>query len=257
MATLGAVLYSSPNIPVIPEAEWLALVRSVAMGDRHALLELYARAQGAVYTFVARITGSEEIAEELTIDVFHNLRDQAARYDPARETALCWILNQARSRAISRVHDEISKVQQDPRAESPLVNSPSVPEAVDVLRPSANVQVRLCARIGLETDVVPVQEQEPEWQEVAPGIFCQLLATDTQRQRVSMLVRLLPGIMYPPHTHAGREQLHLLHGELWIEDRKLHAGDYHRAEAHTREQRVWSSTGCTCALHTSTLDTLH
>jgi anti-sigma factor ChrR (cupin superfamily) len=71
-----------------------------------------------------------------------------------------------------------------------------------------------------------------------------------------MLVRLLPGIKYPAHTHADVEELHLLDGELWIEDRKLVAGDYNRAEPNTRDQRVWSATGCTCVLLTSTLDSL-
>jgi anti-sigma factor ChrR (cupin superfamily) len=48
-----------------------------------------------------------------------------------------------------------------------------------------------------------------------------LLAADAERHLVSMLVRLAPGASYPTHTHAGVEELHLLHGELWIEDRKL------------------------------------
>ena len=97
---------------------------------------------------------------------------------------------------------------------------------------------------------------EPEWEEVAPGILCKLLANDTQAQRVSMLVRLLPGVAYPPHTHAGVEELHLLEGELWIEDRKLLPGDYNRGEAPTGDQRVWSETGCTCVLITNTQDIL-
>jgi ChrR-like protein with cupin domain len=40
-----------------------------------------------------------------------------------------------------------------------------------------------------------------------------LVATDTERDRVSMLVRLAPGASYPAHTHAGVEELHLLDGE--------------------------------------------
>jgi hypothetical protein len=28
---------------------------------------------------------------------------------------------------------------------------------------------------------------------------------------------LAPGASYPPRTHAGHEELHLLGGELWIE----------------------------------------
>jgi anti-sigma factor ChrR (cupin superfamily) len=131
----------------------------------------------------------------------------------------------------------------------------------DVLRPAASLQERLARRIAEETGGKPVLPRptdwrEPEWKEVAPGIFCKLLATDTEADRVSMLVRLLPGIDYPPHTHAGVEELHLLDGELWIDDRKLYPGDYNRAEPGTGDKRVWSETGCTCVLVTSTRDVL-
>jgi len=40
-----------------------------------------------------------------------------------------------------------------------------------------------------------------------------------------MLVRLAPGATYPAHTHAGVEELHLLDGELWIDECKLVPGD--------------------------------
>lgn len=131
----------------------------------------------------------------------------------------------------------------------------------DVLRPAASLQARLAERISAETGGKPVvpaarQWREPEWEEVAPGISCKLLATDAETNRVSMLVRLAPGAEYPPHTHAGTEELHLLDGELWIDDRKLYPGDYNRAEAGTGDKRVWSETGCTCVLITSTRDVL-
>ena len=72
-----------------------------------------------------------------------------------------------------------------------------------------------------------------------------------------MLVRLAPGVAYPPHTHADIEELHLLDGELWIDDRKLYPGDYNRSEPGTGDGRVWSETGCTCVLVTSFDDILH
>ena len=130
-----------------------------------------------------------------------------------------------------------------------------------LLRPTTALQARLARRIAAETGTEPVlpltpQWQEPDWEEVAPGIFCKLLATDEAEHRVSMLVRLAPGVDYPPHTHAGVEELHLLDGELWIDDRKLFPGDYNRAEPGTGDQRVWSETGCTCVLITSTRDVL-
>ena len=101
----------------------------------------------------------------------------------------------------------------------------------------------------------PVQDWvEPRWKEVAPGISCKLLSTDTEADRVSMLVRLAPNTSYPPHRHAGVEELYLLEGELWIEDRRLEPGDYNRAEAGTSDHRVWSETGCMCLLITSPSD---
>ena len=132
----------------------------------------------------------------------------------------------------------------------------------DVLRPAASLRARLALRIAEETGnaLVPPpipQWSEPDWEQVAPGIECKLLASDTQRQRVSMLVRLAPGASYPPHTHAGVEELHLLDGELWINGRKLVPGDYNYGEPGALDESVWSETGCTCVLVTSTEDALH
>jgi hypothetical protein len=131
----------------------------------------------------------------------------------------------------------------------------------DLLRPSTPLWGRLAERVAAETGEAPLEPpaerwSEPEWENVAPGIWCKLLARDTEQDRISMLVRLEPGGEYPPHDHAGLEELHLLHGELWIDDRKLYAGDYNRAQVGTGDSRVWSETGCTCVLITSTLDRL-
>jgi anti-sigma factor ChrR (cupin superfamily) len=131
----------------------------------------------------------------------------------------------------------------------------------DVLRPPVSLWDRLAERIGADSGAGPASTApepwvEPAWEDVAPGIACKLLATDTQRQLVSMLVRLAPGADYPAHRHSAVEELHLLHGELVIDDRKLSPGDYYRALAGSADDRVWSETGCTCVLITSTRDVL-
>jgi anti-sigma factor ChrR (cupin superfamily) len=131
----------------------------------------------------------------------------------------------------------------------------------DVLRPPTPLWDRLARRIASETGQEPVspvprRSAETEWEEVAPGISVMLLATDAESHRVSMLVRLAPGSDYPPHRHAGIEELHLLDGELMIDDRKLHPGDFSRAEAGSVDRRVGSETGCTCVLITSAEDVL-
>jgi hypothetical protein len=131
----------------------------------------------------------------------------------------------------------------------------------DVLRPPTSLWKRLSQRISDESGAEPVlppdpQPAEPEWEKVADGIFCKLLSVDAERSRVTMLVRLAPGADYPPHRHAGVEELHLLHGELMIDEKKLRAGDFIRSEAGSADHRVWSEIGCTCVLITSTRDVI-
>jgi anti-sigma factor ChrR (cupin superfamily) len=148
-----------------------------------------------------------------------------------------------------------AECRQEMEALRSIINS-FVAWPTDVLRPPAPLWDRLARRIAAETGQEPVSPAprwpaEAEWEEVAPGISVKLLATDAENHRVSMLVRLAPGTDYPPHRHAGLEELHLLHGELMIGDRKLYPGDYNRADPGTVDHRVWSETGCTCVLITS------
>ena len=146
------------------------------------------------------------------------------------------------------------------RALQPVIGS-FVSWPTDVLRPPRPLWDRLARRIAAETGHEPVsspprRRAQAEWEEAAPGISVKLLATDAENHRVTMLVRLAPGTDYPPHRHGGLEELHLLDGELMIDDRKLHPGDYSRAEAGSVDRRVWSETGCTCVLMTSPKDVL-
>jgi len=130
-----------------------------------------------------------------------------------------------------------------------------------ILRPPASLKANLASRIAAESGkplTPPPQSEwsEPEWEQVAPGIECKLLATDAERSRVSMLVHLAPGASYPAHTHADVEELHLLDGELWIDERRLVPGDYYYAAAGSGDTCVQSEKGCTCLLMTSTKDVL-
>src|SRR5436853_2981738 len=107
-ATLGDVLYARSKAPV-SERDWATLVQSIAAGDQLALHALYERAHRIVFTLIMRITANRETAEELTIDVFHDVWRRASGYDPANGPVLGWIMNQARSRAIDRLRFESRK----------------------------------------------------------------------------------------------------------------------------------------------------
>jgi len=216
--TLGAVLYARPGDEPELERDWISLVRAIAAGDRPALHALGERTHRLVSTLILRLAGARQ-AERLTRDAFNDVRREAGRYDVDSGTVLGWVMNLARAR-----------VAAGPR-------SVAVSSLESILPPAP-------------------QWTEPPWADVAPGISVKIFASDPERHRVSMQVRLVPGGEYPAHTHAGVEELHLLDGELWIDDRKLRAGDYNRAEPGTGDSRVWSETGCSCVLVTSTRDIL-
>lgn len=101
-STLGDLLYADRAKVRDSEAEWAGLVRSIAAGDQVALRELYERSHRLVFALALRITGERHAAEEVTLDVFHQVWQRAATYDAGSGTVLGWIMNQARSRAIDR-----------------------------------------------------------------------------------------------------------------------------------------------------------
>ena len=105
------------------EQDWLDLVKSIATGDQLALHSLYELTHRIVFTLIIRITNSRETAEELTLDVFHDVWRRASTYDPANGSVVGWIMNQARSRAIDRVRYEQRKKRVNDGTKSPVVDS--------------------------------------------------------------------------------------------------------------------------------------
>lgn len=101
--TLGDLLYAGKAKIRVSEEDWVRLVRSVAAGDQLALHALYERTHRIAFTLIMRITNNRETAEELTLDVFHDVWRRASKYDAAGGTVVGWIMNQARCRAIDRL----------------------------------------------------------------------------------------------------------------------------------------------------------
>jgi RNA polymerase sigma factor (sigma-70 family) len=130
-ATLGDVLYANSRQRLIPEAEWVAMIHSIAAGDQLALHQLYGRTRRLVFTLAVRITQNRESAEEVTLDVFHDVWRRARTYDPANGSVVGWIMNQARSRAIDRLrHDGRQKrVYPNPDEPTPEMNTDDPREA--------------------------------------------------------------------------------------------------------------------------------
>ena len=122
--TLGELLYTDKAKAPVNEADWRRLIEAIAQGDQAALHALYERTHRIVFTLIVRITNNRETAEELTLDVFHDVWRRASSYDPVGGSVVGWIMNQARSRAIDRVRFDQRKKRVSPHADDAL---PPVP----------------------------------------------------------------------------------------------------------------------------------
>jgi RNA polymerase sigma-70 factor (ECF subfamily) len=101
--TLGAILYADRDKVRTPEGDWVALVQSIARGDQRALHSLYEQTHRLVFTLAIRIVGDRETAEEVTVDVYHDVWRRAVEYDQAAGSVVGWIMNQARWRSLDQV----------------------------------------------------------------------------------------------------------------------------------------------------------
>ena len=174
-----------------------------------------------------------------------------------------FVLQALSPREMASVESQISSCEecrQEIETLRPIVRS-FVGWPTDLLRPAESLWGRLARRIASEQGTQPFVPPldapvKPDWEEAAPGIHVKLLASDAENDTLSMLVRLDPGTDYPGHRHASIEELILLHGILKVDDRTLYPGDFISSEAGSVDHRVWSETGCTCFLLTSTEDIL-
>src|SRR5215475_15184842 len=86
------------------------LLRLMLAGDGDAFEALYDRRQVGVYRFALRMSGSAEIAEDVTHDVFIALMRDGRQFDPARGSVASYLFGIARHRTLKRLQRERSFV---------------------------------------------------------------------------------------------------------------------------------------------------
>jgi RNA polymerase sigma-70 factor (ECF subfamily) len=91
---------NAPRTRAASEMQLQAWIQRVTRQDEAAFAALYEACVGRVYGIALRITRNAAQAEEVTEDTFWQTWREAPRFDPARGTALAWILTIARSRAL-------------------------------------------------------------------------------------------------------------------------------------------------------------
>ena len=196
-ATLGDVLYASGKPPV-PEQDWAKLVQAIATGDQLALHALYERAHRMVFTLAMRITANRETAEELTVDVFHDVWRRAADYDAANGTVLGWIMNQARSRSIDRVRFEQRKKRVDPDS----TDAPVADEAADA-QDILELKQQRHALQGALTSLTPDERQAIEAAFFADLSYAEV-AERLNQPLGTVKTRIRSGLHKLRHAMAGK-----------------------------------------------------
>ncbi len=82
------------------------LVVLSGQGDQAAFANLYDIVAGRIHGVVLRVLRDPAQAEEVTQEIFVELWRRARRFDPARGSALAWLMTIAHRRAVDRVRSE-------------------------------------------------------------------------------------------------------------------------------------------------------
>jgi RNA polymerase sigma-70 factor (ECF subfamily) len=131
--------------PVSPPGPDLGeLLPLVARGDQVAFETVYDQVAPAVFGLVLRVlrdrAQSEEVAQEALLEVWRT----AGRFDPARGSALAWVMTIAHRRAVDRVRSERAATEREARAAS-AAPPPSADEVAEAVESSFEAQrVRRC-----------------------------------------------------------------------------------------------------------------
>jgi RNA polymerase sigma-70 factor (ECF subfamily) len=78
-------------------------LRAIAQRDEQALATLYDRYSSILFGLLLRILHSRPEAEDVLQEVYLQIWQQAAAFDPARGRPFTWLVTLARSRAIDRL----------------------------------------------------------------------------------------------------------------------------------------------------------
>src|SRR5438876_3629796 len=73
------------------------LIAGIAGGDREAFAALYRRRRPDVYRFALHVSGSPQVADDVSQDVFMAVINHAGRYRPGRSGVVPWLLGIARN----------------------------------------------------------------------------------------------------------------------------------------------------------------
>jgi RNA polymerase sigma-70 factor, ECF subfamily len=125
----------------------VALIRSIAAGDKHAMKILFARHNVRVFQFLARFVGDKLAAEDLVSEVFLDVWRQAGRFQ-GRSQVTTWLLAIARNKALSAPQKR-SNEELDEHAAAAVEDPHDGPEVMLQNRQRAEVLLNCLRQLSL------------------------------------------------------------------------------------------------------------
>jgi len=132
------------------------LLLQVAAGDRDAFARLYDRTAPRVFGLVKRLLRDHAQSEEVTQEIFLEIWQTAARYDPSKGGAIAWMLTMTHRRAVDRVRASQASRDRDTRVgiRDFAVDHDSVVESVEVRVESERVTEAMMRLTELQRQAV-------------------------------------------------------------------------------------------------------
>lgn len=144
-----------------------SLIRRLTRGDHAALGEFYDLHAGLVNGLALRILRDRADAEDTVQEVFVQVWQQAARFDPSRGTPQAWLCTMTRTRALDRLRRRASRREEPELAQVGSTEAPrkeyslAVRSALDALPADQRQPLELAYYEGLTQSEIAERLAQP------------------------------------------------------------------------------------------------
>ncbi|WP_323958950.1 sigma-70 family RNA polymerase sigma factor [Arthrobacter sp. JZ12] len=155
---------ASGGEPAGSAADLAGLLDRIAQQDQGAFADFYALTSRRVYGLARRVLIDPELSEDTTQEVYLQVWNSAARFDPAAGSPMAWLMTLAHRRAVDRVRSEQSSTEREARYGAAMqvkdhddvvdtvtqrLEAEAVIECLETLTPTQQESVRLAYYGGL------------------------------------------------------------------------------------------------------------
>ena len=110
------------------DLRWKDLITQIAKGDENALSKLYDESIKLTYSLSMQVLSNKSEAEEVALDVYKYVWENASSYDPDRSNPATWLVMLTRSRAIDKLRSSNIPIKLSKTFEEELSKTETNPE---------------------------------------------------------------------------------------------------------------------------------